>query len=191
MVEGALQPLGTTSVTVPFEMPPAGAVYVHVIVRPVWLADTLLVPLAIVPDPSAAYTVMLGDDEMFVSEPADVDFSCVVHVCEPVLDVAVAPGPPLLVSPYVIVNVLPAAMVSDDTVIVPPATESVPALDVEYPAADDVVDGALQPAGTATVTEPLDMPPVGAVYVKVTVRPVCDAETPLSEAPMVPAPSAA
>jgi hypothetical protein len=54
VVDGALQPAGTTSVTAPFEMPPAGAVYVHVIVRPVWLAETLLVPLAIVPEPSAA-----------------------------------------------------------------------------------------------------------------------------------------
>jgi hypothetical protein len=74
---------------------------------------------------------MLGDDERFAREPADVDFSWVVHVCAPVLDVALAPGPPLPVSPYVIVNVLPAAIVSDETVIVLPATESVPALDVE------------------------------------------------------------
>ena len=42
-----------------------------------------------------------------------------------------APGPPLLVSPYVIVAVLPAASVSDETVMVLPATASVPALEVE------------------------------------------------------------
>ena len=130
-MEGALQPLGTTTVTVPLEMPPAAAVYVKVIVRPVWLAETALVPLDIVPEPSAAYTVMLGEEAMFVSEPPEVDFSCVVHVCEPVVEVAVAPGPPLAVDPYVIVNVDAAASVSDETVIVWPETESVPELAVE------------------------------------------------------------
>jgi hypothetical protein len=99
VVDGALQPAGTATLTDPLEMPPAGAVYVQVIVRPVWLAETLLVPLAMVPEPSAAYTVMLGCDAMLVSVPLDVDFSCVVHVCAPVLDVAVAPGPLLLVLP--------------------------------------------------------------------------------------------
>ena len=84
VVEGALQPLGTTSVTLPFEIPPAAAVYVNVIVLPVWPAETLLVPLDIVPDPSAAYTVMLGCEAMSVSVPAEVDFSCVIQFCEPV-----------------------------------------------------------------------------------------------------------
>jgi hypothetical protein len=55
--------------------------------------------LDIVPEPSAAYTVMLGCDEMSVSVPAEVDFSCVVQFCEPLLEVAVAPGPPLAVDP--------------------------------------------------------------------------------------------
>jgi hypothetical protein len=131
VVEGALQPAGTASVTLPFEIPPVAAVYVKVIVRPVWLAETLLVPLVIVPEPSPAFTVMLGCDAMSVSEPAFVDFSCVVQFCAPVVDVAVAPGPPPLVSPYVMVNVLPAASVSEATVIVLPATLSVPALEVE------------------------------------------------------------
>ena len=54
VVDGALQPLGTTSVTAPFDVPPVAAVYVNVIVRPVWLAETTLVPLDIVPEPSAA-----------------------------------------------------------------------------------------------------------------------------------------
>src|SRR5690242_9155427 len=134
---------------------------------------------------------MLGDEEMFVSVPADVDFSCVVHVWAPVDEVAVAPGPPLPVFPYVMVNVLPAARVSEETVIVLPATESVPALEVEYPAADPVVEGALQPAGIASVTDPFEMPPASAVYVKVIVRPVCEAETALMDAPIVPEPSAA
>jgi hypothetical protein len=74
---------------------------------------------------------MLGDDAMLVSEPFDVDFSCVVQVCAPVLDAAVAPGPLPLVSPYVIVSVDAPASVSEETVIVLPATLSVPALDVE------------------------------------------------------------
>ena len=82
------------------------------------------------PDPSAALTVMLGEAPRLVSEPADVDFSCACQVCAPVLEVAVAPGPPLPVSPYVIVNVLPAASVSDETVIVWLATEIVPELAV-------------------------------------------------------------
>jgi len=99
VVDGALQPLGTARVTEPLEIPPAGAVYVKVIVRPVWLAETPLVPLAIVPVPSAAFTVMLGWEAMSVREPADVDFSCVVQVCAPVLEVAVAPGPPPAVEP--------------------------------------------------------------------------------------------
>jgi hypothetical protein len=61
------------------------------------------------------------------------------------------------------VNVLPAAIVSDDTVIVLPATLSVPELEVEYPALAPVVDGALHPLGIATLTDPLEMPPAGAV----------------------------
>jgi hypothetical protein len=68
---------------------------------------------------------------MSVSVPADVDFSCVVHVCAPVDDGPPAPGPALAVDPYVIVNVLPAAIVSELTVIVLPATVSVPELAVE------------------------------------------------------------
>ena len=62
---------------------------------------------------------------------SDVDFSCVVQVCAPVEDVAVAPGPPLPVLPYVMVSVLPAARVSEATVMVLPETVSVPALAVE------------------------------------------------------------
>ena len=99
MVEGALQPAGAATVTDPLEMPPAGAVYVKVIVLPVDPTATALVSAASVPAPSAAYTVMLGEDAMPVSDPAEVDFSCVVQVCAPVDEVAVAPGPPLPVLP--------------------------------------------------------------------------------------------
>ena len=42
---------------------------------------------------------MLGEDAMLVSDPAEVDFAWVVQLCAPVEEVAVAPGPPLLVSP--------------------------------------------------------------------------------------------
>src|SRR5207237_1180592 len=45
--------------------------------------------------------------------------------------------------------------------------------------------------GTCTRTEPLDRPPVGAVYVKVKVCPVEEAETLAGETVSVPVPSAA
>ena len=99
MVEGALQPAGTSSVTEPLESPPVAAVYVKVIVFPVEPFATFAVPLVSVPVPSAALTVMLGEEPRFVSEPAEMDFSFACHVCAPVLAVAVAPGPPPLVSP--------------------------------------------------------------------------------------------
>ena len=57
-----------------------------------------------------------------------------------------------------------------------------------YPAADAVVDGALQPAGAVTVTAPPTMSPAAAVYVNVIVRPVCDADTLPGAAASVPAP---
>ena len=88
-------------------------------------------PLVNVPPPSAALTVMLGCDAIFASEPAAVDFSWVVHVCAPVDDVAVAPGPPPAVDPYVIVAVAAPASVSDETVMVWPETVRVPTLEVE------------------------------------------------------------
>jgi hypothetical protein len=72
---------------------------VNVRVRPVWLAATLVVGVVSVPEPSAAYTVMLGEEPRLASEPVDVDFSCACQVWAPVLDVTVAPGPPPPVSP--------------------------------------------------------------------------------------------
>ena len=69
------------------------------IVRPVCEALTVDVPEVSVPDPSAALTVMLGEDARFASDPADVDFSCAYQVCAPVDDVVVAPGPPPAVEP--------------------------------------------------------------------------------------------
>ena len=85
--------------TAPLERPPVAAVYVNVIVRPVWLAETLLVPLVSVPEPSGALTVMLGDDPRFVKVPVLRAFCCACHVCAPVVALAVAPGPPPLVAP--------------------------------------------------------------------------------------------
>jgi hypothetical protein len=117
-------------VTEPFESPPAAAVYVNATVFPPEPFATLLVPVVSVPDPSPALTVMLGELARFVSDPADVDFSCACQVCAPVEDVAVAPEPPPLVSPYVIVSVEPPARVTFETVIVWPATPTVPVLDV-------------------------------------------------------------
>jgi hypothetical protein len=81
------------------EIPPVAAVYVNVNVLPVEESATELLPDVSEPEPSAAQTVMLGDVAMLVSEPIEVDFSWVVHVCAPVEDGAVAPGPPLPVAP--------------------------------------------------------------------------------------------
>ena len=69
------------------------------IVFPVEANGTEVVGVVRVPEPSAAFTVMLGEAPRFVSEPAEVDFSCACHVCAPVEEVAVAPGPPLAVEP--------------------------------------------------------------------------------------------
>ena len=74
----------------------------------------------------AAATVMLGDEPRFVSTPPAVAFDCACHVCGPADDGAVAPGAPL---PYVIVIVAPPASVTLDTVIVCPATPTVPVLE--------------------------------------------------------------
>ena len=71
-----------------------------------------------------------GDVARFVSVPPEVDFCCAWNVCVPVDKPAVAPGPPPLVAPYVIVTVAPPASVSDDTVIVGPEAETEPALAV-------------------------------------------------------------
>ena len=54
-----------------------------------------------------------------------VPFVCVVHVWAPVVAVAVAPGPSSAVEPYVIVNA--DVVVRFETMIVFPASDSVPA----------------------------------------------------------------
>jgi hypothetical protein len=78
-------------VIVPLLSPPVGAVYVNVIVLPLELAITLETELDIVPEPSAAFTVTLGELLIAVSVPALVDFWRVDQVCAPVDDGAAAP----------------------------------------------------------------------------------------------------
>jgi hypothetical protein len=126
VVDGALQPLGTATVTLPFERPPAAAVYVNVIVFPVDALLTEPVGVVSVPDPSAESTLMLGEAPRLVSEPPEVDFSLPCHVADPALLGAFAPGPPPLVAPYVTVSVAPPASDTLETVIVWPDTETVP-----------------------------------------------------------------
>jgi hypothetical protein len=53
--------------------------------------------------------------------------------------------------------------VTPETVITCPAAESVPVEAVVYPACPEVVEGAVQPEGEATVTAPLESPLEGAV----------------------------
>ena len=60
-------------------------------------------------------------------------------------------------------KVEPPAIVSEETVIVWPESERVPLLAVVYPALEPVVEGALQPLGTTSVTDPLEIPPAAAV----------------------------
>ncbi len=65
------------------------------VVPAVWLAEPLRTSLAAGPGP----TVIDGCDAIVVRFPPDVDFCLVVHVCEPAVVAAVAPGPPLALLP--------------------------------------------------------------------------------------------
>jgi hypothetical protein len=74
------------------------------------------------------------------------------------------------------------------TVIVCPATDTAPTeLVVKLTRR---VAGAVQPAGTATVSVPFESPPAGAVYVSVSISPVWEPET-VGGRGDAPAPSAA
>ena len=68
---------------------------------PAELAETFAAGSVIVPEPSAALTVMLGELPRFASALVafEVDFSCACQVTAPVGQPAVAPAPPPLVSP--------------------------------------------------------------------------------------------
>ena len=98
-VDGGVQPDGTTTVTEPVSIPPVAGVYVSVTTRPVWPAETTEIEATSVPEPSAAYTVIDGDAARFARTPPSVDCSCAWNVCAPVVEPAVAPGPPPPVSP--------------------------------------------------------------------------------------------
>ena len=87
----------------------------NVIVLPVDPANTPVVGVVNVPDPSAeVVTLMDGDDARLVSVPPLVDFSWACQIWAPRDDVAVAPVP----LPYTIVPVAPLDSVTPDTVIV-------------------------------------------------------------------------
>src|ERR671936_1150519 len=138
LVVGAVQPDGTVTVTVPFASPPASAVYVKTIVRPVAPAATEEVSGEIVPVPSAAFTVTAGEPAASATVAPPVELCIAVQVWAPVAAGAVAPGPPVL-SPYLMWTVAPPARVSPVTVIVRPATPIVPASLETAPGAEAVV----------------------------------------------------
>src|SRR6266536_1469153 len=92
VVCGDVQPVGTSTVTVPFVMPPVGAVYVIVSVA-VLPASTGDGETETVPLPSAALlTVTEGWEARLVSVPPAVDFCFVVHVAAPVVVVTTPPA---------------------------------------------------------------------------------------------------
>ena len=105
------------------------------IVLPVELAATFVVAVA-VPDPFGAYAVSVGQLPRFVKVPfSPLNGSvqaCDWHVklSDPVVESAVAPLPPLPVSPYVTSTVPPAARSRLETVIVWPDTDTVPFVEV-------------------------------------------------------------
>src|SRR5437764_856322 len=107
-------------------MPPVAAVYVKTSVLPVepWATDVVGVPL--VPAPFAESTAIDGCAASTVSGPVPFDFSFTVHVWLPVATEAVAPGPPPLLTPYVITTFWPPERVNPETVIVWPETATVP-----------------------------------------------------------------
>ena len=119
-VVGGVQPVGTSTVTVPLLMFPAATVYMSVSVSPACEPETAERLDVIVPVPSAAYTVIDGEAPMFVNVPRLEERSLIVQVAAPVVDVAVAPGPPPLVSPYVRTSVCadPWSSVTPETVTV-------------------------------------------------------------------------
>ena len=84
------------------------------IVIPACEADTATCDADIVPDPSAASTVIAGGTAIEVRMPAAVEASCTCHVCAPGVEVAVAVPP----DPYVTTTVCPAVRVTPVTVIV-------------------------------------------------------------------------
>jgi hypothetical protein len=75
--------------------------------------------------------VIEGEAPRLASAPLVADERCCAcQLCAPAGPGAVAPGPPLAVEPYVIVKVAPAVRVTPETVIVWPATPTVPVEEV-------------------------------------------------------------
>src|SRR5438132_13889439 len=108
---------------------------------------------------SDAFWVIDGDAPSAVVGFEVVELSFAVHVTAPFAESALAPGPPPDLLPYVIVTVSFWFSVSPVTVITWPETPTVPALEVVYPAAVFVVDGADQLPGTVSEMLPLCVPP--------------------------------
>src|SRR5438477_543348 len=107
--------------------------------------------------------VMLSWEESPVSQAGKVDLFCVVQFCEKVEDVAAAPGSAPAVEAWEKVRVLPAAKIREEMVMLRLAMKSVPVLAVVWAGFEPVVVGAVQPLGAMSVTEPLEIPPVGGV----------------------------
>src|SRR5581483_1855064 len=99
VVDGALHPVGTVNCTWPPLVPPVAAVYVNVTVRCVALALTASVLVPRVPEPSGAKTSIDGDDASARGVSPLSDVSAVSNACAPVVEPAVAPGPPPVMSP--------------------------------------------------------------------------------------------
>src|SRR5829696_5958215 len=74
-------------------------------------------------------------------------------------------------------------------ITIEPLTVTVPCEAVVNPGAELVVEGADQPLGTTRVRLPSTIPPVLAVYVKVSVLPVLDCVTEVGRTDSVPEPS--
>ena len=116
----------------------------------------MLVEVVSVPEPCGALSTLIdGEAASAVYEPPPVERCCPFHDCEPAVEVAV----PFV---YVIVPVAPPAIVSESTVMVWPETETVPLLEVTWPA-PAASCGVVQPAGTTILTPPFVIPPVAAV----------------------------
>src|SRR6187551_784431 len=99
VVDGADQPLGTTSVIIPFCIPPVAAVYVNEIVLPVLPLVTVDGEGLIVPEPSGESTATAGDEARGWSVPAADALLWASQLCGPPAAGALAPGPPLDFAP--------------------------------------------------------------------------------------------
>ena len=101
-VVGGVHPAGMSTCSVPLLVPPFGALHLIVCVSPDCEAETVVKPrrMAAPLPPSTPYTVIDGDAPIVVSVPRLDERCCTVQVAAPVVDVAVAPGPPPPVSPY-------------------------------------------------------------------------------------------